>query len=116
MEDPIGAVNQIKDAMKSVQPLSLPNFEEEFIMETNASGFNFTTVLSQYGRLIAFLNHALSRKAMMKSIYERELMAMVFAIQKWRHYLLRWCFIICIDEKSLKFLFDQRIVAPKCQW
>jgi len=43
------------------------------------------------------------------STYEKELLAVVFAVQKWRHYLLPKKFIIRTDHRSLNYILDQRL-------
>ena len=42
-------------------------------------------------------------------------MAIVFAMLKWRSYLLGIKIFVCIDQRSLKFLFEQREIGPKYQ-
>lgn len=106
-------MEELKEAMCSVPILALPNFEEEFILEIDASGASLGALLSQRGRPIAFFSQALNGRACYKSVYERELMAIVFAIQKWRHYLLGRHFLVRTNQKSLKFLFEQRVVMPE---
>ncbi|WVY93302.1 hypothetical protein V8G54_032390 [Vigna mungo] len=56
---------------------------------------------------------ALSSWAQNKSTYERELMALVQAIRKWKHYLMRSHFIILTDQRSLKFLTDHRLLTKE---
>ena len=46
--------------------------------------------------------------AQSKSVYDRELM--VFAIKKWRPYLVGQLFLVRSDQQSLKYLLEQRIV------
>lgn len=76
------AFNQLKVAMTKVPMLALPNFEEQFVVESDASCKGIGVVLMQNQRPIAYFSQALSDRQQLKSVYERELMAIVFAIQK----------------------------------
>lgn len=51
----------------------------------------------------------------MKSIYERELLAIVFSVTKWRHYLTENKFIIRTDQKNLKYMLYQKFVSVEQQ-
>jgi len=108
-EEAASAFQHLMIAMVSVPILVAPCFSKPFQIETDASGKGVGAILMQEGRPIAFMSQKLSDAAQRKLVYERELMAIVFVIQKWRHYLLGQQFTIFTDQKSLKFLLDQMV-------
>lgn len=63
-------------------------------------------VLIQNQRPIAFLSQAHKDKNLPLSTYEKELLALVIAVTKWRPYLLGNAFVIKIDHHSLKYLLE----------
>lgn len=62
----------LKQAMIQAPVLALPNFEEEFVVETDASGIGVGAVLQQGGHPIAYLSKALSLRHQALSTYEKE--------------------------------------------
>ena len=106
------AFKQLKGTLTSPQILRLPNFTQRFMIECNASGIRLGAILTQQNRPMAYFSEALKGSTLALSSYEKEMSAIVKAIKKWRPYLLGKPFTVCTDEKSLKYLLEQRITTP----
>ena len=84
-------------------------FAKSFTIETDASGGGVGAVLQQDGHPVAFISRALGPKNLGLSTYEKECLAILFAIEQWRPYLQHGEFIIKTDHQSLTHLDDQRL-------
>lgn len=116
-EEATDAFNKLKQALCEAPVLALPRFDLPFVVETDACGNGIGAVLMQEGHPLSYISRHLKGKQLHLSIYEKELLAVVFAVQKWRHYLLTGHFIIKTDQRSLKYLLEQRLNTPiQQQW
>ncbi|CAA0828550.1 Uncharacterized mitochondrial protein AtMg00860 [Striga hermonthica] len=102
------AFHHLKQSMSTTPVLALPDFTLPFEIETDASGVGVGAVLMQKGRPIAYMSKALCARNQCLSIYEKEFLAVLMAIQRWRHYLQGHKFIIKTDQQALKHLLDQK--------
>lgn len=105
------AFDTLKIAMITILILAMPDFSKEFEVETDASSVGLGAVLIQNSRPMSFLSKALSLRNRSKSVYEKELMAIVFAFYKWHYYCLGCHCKFRTEQKSLKFLMEQRVVG-----
>jgi hypothetical protein len=104
------AFKLLKQTMTTPPVLRLPNFTIPFILESDASASGLGAVLMQEGKPIAFYSKTLGPRAMTLSIYEKEALAILEALKKWRHYLLGNQLTIRTDQQSLKYLSSQRLL------
>lgn len=95
------AFDLIKQRLVQAPILSMLDFSKEFIVETDASGEGIETVLMQGGHPLAFMCKALSPRSQAMSTYQKEYMAVLLDVEKWKQYLQHAPFVIYIDHKSL---------------
>ena len=106
---------QLKKAMCTTPVLATPDFTKEFIVECDASGNGIGVLFMQEGQTISFESCQLKGKNQLKPIYEKEMLAILHAVKKWRHYLMGQHFKVKTNHDSLKYFLEQRITLEEQQ-
>jgi hypothetical protein len=101
--------DHLKQALISAPVLALPDFTKEFQVETDTSTGGIGVVLMQNHHPIAYLSKALGVKEQALSTYEKECLALIMAVTKWKPYLQHREFTILTDHKSLIHLNEQKL-------
>ncbi|KAD1976350.1 hypothetical protein E3N88_42078 [Mikania micrantha] len=111
----------LKSALMTVPVLHLSDFTKPFCVECDASLEGVDTILNQVNHPIAYFSKGFApsnkfkTSNKFKSAFDRELLALALAVQKWSHYLLGTHFFIKTDHYTLKFLFEQRLTTTEQQ-
>ncbi|XP_028088687.1 uncharacterized protein LOC114289216 [Camellia sinensis] len=85
--------SQLKEALTTPPILRLPDFSQTFVIECDACGVGIGAILTQQGQLVVYFSETLKPSALALSTYEKEMLAIVKAIRKWRPYLIGKPFI-----------------------
>jgi hypothetical protein len=102
--------------------LVFPDWSKEFNVHVDASSIALGAVLAHPGAVyidhpITFARRKLSTSKMNYTTTEREGLSMVYALQKFRHYLLRGHFKMFIDHYALKYLVNKPVLGGRiCRW
>lgn len=102
----------LKTTMVTPPILGLLDFSKLFVVKCDAFGNGLGVALMQEGRPLSYLSQALKSKILFLSTYEKELLALVLAIRKWRHYLLEHRFKVKTDQQALKHFLEQESGTP----
>jgi hypothetical protein len=85
----------------------LPDLQQPFDIETDASDYVVGTVLTQHRHLVAYHSETLSDTVRKYPTYDKEMYSIVQACRQWKHYILGKETIIHTDHKPLQFIQTQ---------
>ena len=107
----------MKEHLISAPILAYPNAQDEFVLDTDASDFSIGAVLSQIQdgqeKVIAYASKSLTKPERNYCVTHTELVAVVFFVKHFKHYLYGKHFKLRTDHASLKWLF--RFKEPEGQ-
>ncbi|KAK3521517.1 hypothetical protein QTP70_008597 [Hemibagrus guttatus] len=118
---PTSAFDKLKTAFTTAPLLVQPNPELPFIVEVDSSTTGVGAVLSQQQgnprklHQCAFFSRKLSPAEVNYDIDNRELLAIKFALEEWRHWLegAKHPFVVLTDHKNLEYLRTTKRLNPR---
>uniref|UniRef100_A0A674MXQ5 Gypsy retrotransposon integrase-like protein 1 n=1 Tax=Takifugu rubripes TaxID=31033 RepID=A0A674MXQ5_TAKRU len=119
------AFNRLKVLFSSSPILTHPDPSRQFVVEVDASDVGVGAVLSQRSgedqklHPCAFFSHRLSPAERNYDVGNKELLAVVLALQEWRHWLegATQPFIVWTDHKNLTYLRNaKRLSSRQARW
>ncbi|KAM2166505.1 hypothetical protein ACFX1R_040507 [Malus domestica] len=99
---------QLKYYLTHAPVLAFPVDSGNFKVYSDASLNGLGCVLMQHGRVIAYASRQLKLHEKNYPTHDLELVAIIFALKIWRHYLYGEKCKILMDHKSLQYLFTLR--------
>ena len=110
------AFEEIKRRLCAAPRLAHPDLERPFTLYTDASKIEVGAVLLKRGadgieRAVSFFSKKLSSAQRNYSTFERELLAVICALEHFRVYLLARKFVLRTDHRALQWLFSKEPTA-----
>jgi hypothetical protein len=105
----------MKKVMSTCPVLALQNFSQPFILECDASGEGIGAVLMQNMHPIAFESRKLRVPELLYTIYDKEMLAIMHVLAKFRQYLVGAKFIVKTDHNSLKYFLEKKDLNERQQ-
>lgn len=117
-QNAIEAFNKLKVALTTSPVLNHPVFDKRFYVQCDASNLGLGAVLFQLDaegleRPIAFHSAQLTKAERNYSVTERECLAVISAIKKFRPYIEMMPFTVVTDHSALKWLMGQKDLSGR---
>jgi hypothetical protein len=113
----LNSFNILKEALISAPIIQPPDWSLPFEIMCDASDYAVGAVLGQTKDrkhyAIAYASKTLTRAQLNHAITEKELLAIVFAIDKFRSYLVEAKVIVYTDHTPLKYLLTKKDAKPR---
>ena len=115
------AFSALKRHLCSAPVLSYPQLDKEFVLQTDASDCGLGAVLAQKDsqgneHVVAYASRTLSDREKHYSAMEKEALAVVFATQNFRVYLLGKPFQLITDNRALTWLHSLEPKGRIARW
>lgn len=119
--DQEGAFRTIKEKLVSAPVLCCPDFSRPFVIQTDASDYGIGAVLTQEypdgEHVISYISRSLNRAERNYSTTQKECLAVIWAVEKFRGYVEGYRFTVITDHHSLVWLQNlQNPTGKLCRW
>jgi hypothetical protein len=95
------AFDDLKHRLCSAPVLSLPDLQQPFEIEIDASNYVVGAILTRHGHPMAYHSETLSDVVHKYPTYDKKIFSIVQSCPQWKHYILRKETIIHTDHKPL---------------
>jgi hypothetical protein len=116
-DEAIRCFEEIKKCLCSEPILKLPDLSKPFVLSTDASNSGIAAILSQYyedkAHPVSYAGRQLNSAELNYSTIEKETLAIVYGIDKFKYYLLGKEFILQTDHKPLIYLHKAKHLSGR---
>ena len=102
------SVNAFSLVKKDIEGACLTSVREgiPFTVECDASEHTVAATINQGGKPVAFYSRTLSSSERKYPIVEKEAVAIMDAVKKWKHYLYGRKFLLITDQRAVAFVYN----------
>jgi hypothetical protein len=113
MEESQQTFENMKEVTSTCIALALPDFTQPFVLECDASRKGIGAVLMQGGHPIVFESRKIREPEILYSIYDKEMIAIMHALNKFKQYLVGNRFVVKKDHNRLKYFLEQKEISER---